>query len=96
MKLFSDDWSVLVAAILVLTLLSYFAATYIRRRNPTPMPSRAELLREQIAAAQAQDFEAVLQRVRIKHEIESLRAQLVVLETYGASVDSTSNALEAA
>ncbi len=96
MKLFSDDWSVLVVAILVLTLLSYFAATYIRRRTPAPTPSRAELLREQIATAQARDFEAVLQRVRIKHEIESLHAQLTVVEAYGESGASVLNFVEAA
>lgn len=83
----SQDWSVLVAVVLMLTILSYFAANRIRSRRKSP--SRADVLRGQIADAEARDFEAVLQRVRIKHEIESLRAQLAVLEAYvenGASV----------
>lgn len=79
----SQDWSVLMAVLLILTILSYFAANRIRSRLKPP--SRADVLREQIVDAEARDFEAVLQRIRIKHEIESLRAQLAVLEAYGES-----------
>ena len=90
----SQDWSVLMAVLLILTILSYFAANRIRsRRKP---PSRADVLRDQIAAAEARDVEAVLERVRIKHEIESLRAQLDVLEAYGANKAPILTAPEAA